>query len=140
VQIWDEKSDQVSRIVPDKERARGILKLVELREKSIIELKEDIFATLIAEDYYEIIKELITALMFIDGWKTLSHEMLISYISKYYKEFSQSDIYTIDQMRKIRNDIAYRGFLVKQDYLARNKNTILQIINKLKQTIQRKIG
>lgn len=140
MQIWDEKSDQVSRIVPDKERARGILKLVELREKSIIELKEDIFATLIAEDYYEIIKELITALMFIDGWKTLSHEMLISYISKYYKEFSQSDIYTIDQMRKIRNDIAYRGFLVKQDYLARNKNTILQIINKLKQTIQRKIG
>ncbi len=43
---------------------------------------------LIISDYYEIIKELLTALLLLDGYKTLSHKDLIDYIEKNYKEFS----------------------------------------------------
>jgi hypothetical protein len=95
--------------------------------------------TLIVEGYYEIIKELITAIMSADGWKTVSHELLIGYLAKFYKEFSQAELHVIDQLRKTRNDIAYRGVMIKQDYLTRNKDAISKIINRLKQIVQRKI-
>lgn len=139
MQEWNEMSDQVSRITPDKEKARALLKIVALREKNITMMKPDELATLIIEGYYEIIKELITAIMSIDGWKTTSHELLIAYLEKFYKEFSYAEIYTIDQLRKTRNDIAYRGVIVRQDYLTRNRNDILQITDKLKLTTRRKL-
>lgn len=139
MQYWDETSDQVSRITPDKEKARALLHIIALREKNISAMKPDEFSTLIAEGYYEIIKELITAIMSIDGWKTVSHEMLIGYMAKFYKEFSNSELFVMDQLRKTRNDIAYRGVAIKQDYLARNGKVIQQIINKLKSVVQTKI-
>lgn len=139
MQEWDGTSEQVSRIRPDKEKAKALLQIIALREKNINIMKSDELITLIIEGYYEIIKELITALMSIGGWKTISHELLIGYLAKFYKEFSQAELHTIDQLRKTRNDIAYRGVIIKQDYLTRNKDTILQIISKLKQIVQNKI-
>jgi len=138
MKIWDEHSEHVERITPDKERARSIIKVVELREKDLIGKVEE-FSTLIVESYYEIIKELITAVMYCDGWKTLSHELLIGYLSKFYKEISSAEIYTIDQLRKTRNDINYRGFIVKPEYLKRSRENILEIIKKLKGILDKKV-
>ncbi|MEW6062928.1 MAG: hypothetical protein AB1571_00965 [Nanoarchaeota archaeon] len=135
---WDELSEEVSKITPDREKARAILQIIALREININSMGPEL-TTLIVESYYEIIKELITAIMSVDGWKTLSHELLVGYLTKFYKEFSHSEIYTIDQLRKTRNDIAYRGVIIKQDYLIRNKNSILRIIDKLKSILQRKL-
>lgn len=139
MQDWDDTSEQVSKITPDKEKAKSLLKIVSLREKNISVMSSDEFTTLIVEGYYEIIKELITAIMSIDGWKTVSHELLVGYMAKFYKEFSQAEIHVIDQLRKTRNDISYRGVVIRHDYLARNRDIILKIINKLKQVIQRKL-
>lgn len=136
---WDATSEKVSKIKPDKEKAKSLLQIIQLREKNIGTMKADEFATLVVEGYYEIIKELITALMSIDGWKTVSHELLVGYLEKFYKEFSGAEIYVIDQLRKTRNDIAYRGVMIQQDYLTRNRKAVLQIIDKLKQVIQKKI-
>ena len=132
---WDEKSEQVSKITPDKEKASSLSQIVSLRERSINAMKPDEFSTLIVEGYYEIIKELITAIMSVDGWKTVSHEMLIGYLAEFYGEFSSSELHAIDQLRKTRNDIAYRGVMIKHEYLTRNKASILEIIKKLKQTL-----
>src|SRR3989344_8406291 len=99
---WNERSEQVSRVTPDKEKAKALLQVVELREKNIASMKADEFSTLIIEGYYEIIKELITAIMAIDGWKTLSHELLVGYLAKFYKDFSNAEISLIDQLRKTR--------------------------------------
>jgi len=139
VQEWDEASESATKIIPDKEKAKALLKVISLREKNIDMMKGEEFMTLIVESYYEITKELITALMSIDGWKTVSHELLVGYLAKFYKEFSQAEIYVIDQLRKTRNDIAYRGLIIKSDYVTRNRNAIIGIINKLKQTVKRKI-
>lgn len=135
---WDERSDQVSKITPDKEKAKALLRVIALREKNINLMNSTGFTTLIIEGYYEIIKELITAIMSVDGWKTTSHELLIGYLAEFYKEFSQAELYIIDQLRKTRNDISYRGVIIKEEYLVRNKISILQIIDKLKQILQKK--
>ena len=136
---WDELSDDVSKITPDKEKAKALLHVVELRERNIRSMESDELTTLIVESYYEIIKELITAIMSADGWKTTSHELLIGYLAQHHKEFSQAELHTIDQLRKTRNDIAYRGVMVRKDYLTRNKGVILQAISKLKQLVHTKI-
>lgn len=136
---WDEGSEQVSHISPDKEKAKSLLQIIALREKNIKTMKSVEFSTLIIEGYYEIIKELITAILSIDGWKTISHEMLIGYLAKVYTEFSRSELYIIDQLRKTRNDIAYRGAIIKPEYLTRNKEVIITIIDKLKQVVQTKL-
>src|SRR4030043_130671 len=109
MQEWDELSEQVSRMRPDMEKARALLQIIALRERNMSSMKTDELTTLIVESYYEIIKELITAIMSIDGWKTISHEMLIGYLGEFYKDFPQSELHVIDQLRKTRNDIAYRG-------------------------------
>ena len=103
MQEWDEYSDKVSRMTTDKEKARSLLQLVELREKDLAGKKEE-FVTLIVEGYYEIVKEIITGIMAVDGWKTVSHELLVGYLAQHYKEFSAAEIHLIDQLRKIRND------------------------------------
>ena len=139
MQEWDESSNQVLKITPDKEKARSLLKLVELREMDLKSKSEE-FITLIIESYYEIIKELITAIMSIDGYKTLSHEFLIGYIARFYKELSSAEIYLMDQLRKTRNDIAYRGITIQPEYLKRNKERILIIVNRLKQIVKNKIS
>ncbi len=139
MQPWDESSDQVSRISPDKERARSLLQVVALREKDVSS-KDPILASLIIEDYYEIIKELITAILFIDGFKTTSHELLIGYLKRFYKQFSSSEIYLADQLRIIRNDLVYRGIIVPPGYLPRNKDNILIVIAKLKTVVGQKLG
>jgi len=139
MQEWDGLSEQVSKITLNKEKAKSLLQVVVLREKSVSMLKSEEFTTLVVEGYYEIIKELITALMSIDGWKTVSHELLIGYLAKFYREFSQAELHMIDQLRKTRNDISYRGVMIKHDYLTRNKDSILKIIEKLKQTVHKKL-
>ena len=136
---WDENSNEINKVVKDKEKAMSLLKLIELREKNIKNLEKEEFATLIVEGYYEIIKELITAIMSVDGYKTLSHELLVGYIAKFYKEFSMFEINTIDQLRKTRNDIAYRGIIINMDYLERNEKPILKIIKALKEKVKSKI-
>ncbi len=136
---WDENSEKVSKLSKDLEKAQSLLKLVELREQDLVAKREE-FVTLIIEGYYEIIKELITAIMAIDGWKTVSHELLVGYLARFYhREFFSSEIQFIDQLRKIRNDIDYRGIMVNVGYLRRNKQPILDIITKLKQTVQKKL-
>src|SRR4030042_1454109 len=135
---WDKLSDNVSSITPDKEKARALLQVIELREKNIASMEDDL-ATLIVEGYYEIIKELITAIMSVDGWKTTSHELLIGYLASEYKEFSQAELHLMDQLRKTRKDTSYRGAMIKPEYLTRNKAAIQQSITKLKQIVRSKL-
>src|SRR3989344_804970 len=111
MQLWDKNSLNVSKITPDKEKARSLLQIIKLREKDL-KTKSEEFTTLIVEGYYKIVKELITALMSIDGYRTVSHELLVGYLAECYRKFSSAEIMTIDQLRKIRNDIAYRGVMI----------------------------
>ena len=112
--------------------------MVYLREKRIQKSEADEFATLLVEDYYEIIKELATAILNLSGYKTLSHKALFEFLKDNYKLFALSEIELIDELRKIRNKVVYEGFFVKGDYLKRNKVIINSIISKLKKLAEEK--
>ena len=126
------------KVTPDKEKAKSILKMVCLIEERIKVQDREKMAALIITDYYEIIKELLTAILLIDGYKTLSHKDLIDYVKENYSEFTKHEIYTLNDLRILRNRVTYEGFFVESSYLKRNENFFKEIIQKLKK-INRKI-
>ena len=110
--------------------------MVEVRLKAVALMNAEEFTTLIIEGYYEVIKELLTALLAAEGYKTLSHTTLIDFLRSNHKnEFTELEIITIDELRKLRNRITYEGFMVKKDFLQRKATGISAIITKLKETI-----
>ncbi len=127
------------RIAPDKEKAKNILEMIGLIEERINTQYKIKFAPLIISDYYEIIKELITALLLIDGYKTLSHKDLITYLKLNYLVIDVHEIRLIDTLRIIRNRVTYEGFKIQTDYLEDNKLKYIQIIKKLKSLINKKL-
>ena len=127
------------RIAPDKEKAKNILEMIGLIEERINTQYKIKFAPLIISDYYEIIKELITALLLIDGYKTLSNKDLITYLKLNYLVIDVHEIILIDTLRIIRNRVTYEGFKIQKDYLEDNKLKYIQIIKKLKSLIEGKL-
>lgn len=136
---WDAFSDKTKQMRADKEQAKSLLRMVELREKNLPALAAPVFSTLRTEAYYEIVKELITAILAIDGWKTTSHEMLIGYVAKNCTELEASEVSLLDQLRQARNDIAYRGIMINPEYLKRNEEIIQNVIAKLKKIVHTKL-
>lgn len=130
--------EDLIKITKDKEKAKSLLKMAETKEKMLAMTKKE-FSSPITEGYYDVIKELITAILCIDGYKTLSHKTLIKYLEKHYKEFTEYEISFMDKLRVIRNKISYDGFFVEPDYLERNEATIKIIMQKLKEIINKKI-
>ena len=127
------------KITLDKERARSILKMTNLIEERVKLQDKEKMAALILSDYYEIIKELLTALLLLDGCKTLSHKDLIDYIDQNYKELTKYEISFLHDLRIMRNKIMYEGLFVEYSFLERNENLIKTIINKLRNLINKKL-
>ncbi len=113
------------------------MRTAELRAAAIELLPVGPFSTIIAEGRYEIIKELVTALMLLDGWMTLSHESLIRYLAENYAEFMREELDFLDDFQKLRNDIGYRGKQVAPEFLERHEAIIGEITEKLKAIIAR---
>src|SRR3989344_8925910 len=87
----------VKKIQPNKDMASSLVKLANIRLENLGNLKN---STLKAETYYEIIKELITALLAIEGYKSYSHECLISFAkNKYQDYFTGMQLELIDTLR-----------------------------------------
>ncbi len=110
----------------------------EKRAKALKEMAQDRFDNMnfekpyrIIEEYYEIIKELITAFMYKKGWKTLSHKILVEYAAKNIKSLSQREIQLIDELRVTRNNIVYYGEKISSEFIKSREKSIKQIINKL---------
>ena len=85
-------------------------------KSSELEIEENNFrskfpATIRAEDglenAYEAMREAADALLYLDGFKSYSHEASIAYLLR--KGFGESEIIEIDRFRKIRNGIKYYG-------------------------------
>jgi len=127
------------KITPDKEKAINILKMNSLLKDRIKAQDKEKMSALIVADYYEIVKELITAVLLIDGYKTLSHKDLIDYLKEKYKEFSSHEFSILDDLRVLRNRVAYDGFFIDFSYLKRNEGNFKIIINKLELLVERKL-
>lgn len=130
---------ELIKITPDKEKAKSILKMTFLIEERIKGQNKSRMAALIIADYYEIIKELITAVLLIDGYKTLSHKDLVDYIKENYSEINSYEISILDDLRILRNRITYEGFFIELSYLNRNESSFKIIIQKLRGLVERKL-
>jgi len=127
------------KITPNKETAKSILNMISLIEERLKTQDKTKMVSLIISDYYEIIKELFTVVLLIDGYKTLSHKDLINYIKEKYDEFSLHEISVLDNLRVLRNRVAYEGYKIDILYLNRNEDLFKSIIKKLKQIINKKL-
>ena len=127
---WEDCLDyKVKKVKENPEQAKALLQLAKRRLESIKKRKKDEFPQLLIESYYEAIKELISALLAIHGYKSYSHECLVAFMEEYYPiAFDEFQIKFLDSMRKLRSDIQYRGRDVADDYLERNNQAIEKII------------
>jgi hypothetical protein len=121
-------------ITPDKRLARSLVRNAEERERALAQLNPEEFSTTLAEGRYELLKELVTALMALEGYKPETHESLALYLLS-RGDFSPKETEFLDELRKVRNNISYRGYRVTPDYLRRREALIRQLTEKLRALI-----
>ncbi|MBN1385847.1 hypothetical protein JW968_02595 [Candidatus Woesearchaeota archaeon] len=138
MKTWNDIEHMVYKVSPDIAKSRSILKMANARIEAN-NIDHDRYPSLVVEKYYKIIKELIVALMAIDGFKTVSHEALVLYLGKFYNDFIESEIALIDQMRIKRNQVVYEGRFVPKEYLRRNEEKLKEIISKLMKIIDSRL-
>ncbi len=132
----------IIKVIPDKEKVKSMIKLVEKREEFVSSIDEIKFPTNAAENYYEIIKELAAAIFLLDGFKATgesAHKEIINSLAK-YKEFDESEISILDDLRITRNKSSYEGKQVEISYIENKKDKLLSIITKLKGLLNKKLS
>ena len=130
------------KITPDKDKAQSILKMVSTTIEMIKVLDVTKFSSNVTKEYYDVIRELLSVVLLLDGYKTYgegAHKKLVEYLQSNYKEFSEYEISLIDDLRITRNKIAYDGFFVEKDYIKRKIKDVHVIIKKLKDIIGKKL-
>jgi uncharacterized protein (UPF0332 family) len=126
--------EHVKKVQPDRERIASILKMCQVRQRVTEEIMlDDQTASVIAADYYEVIKELLTALLLKHGLKSDNHECLMSFFKNKYPAYDY-EINVIYQLRDVRNRVSYEGVFVQKSYIEMNElefKHIIQLLEKL---------
>jgi hypothetical protein len=133
----------IIKITPNIEKSRSILRMIDETLAMINEISIEKYPSNIIKEYYDIIRELISVVLLLDGYKTSgesAHKELIEYLNKNYKEFAKFEIGLLNDLRILKNRISYDGFFVKKDYVLRKQFAILKVISKLKAVINRKMN
>lgn len=87
-------------------------------------------ASIIASDYYEVIKELLTALLLKNSMKSDNHECLISFFKHSFPKY-EYEAKIMYQLKDVRNRASYDGIFVKKEYINSNKLEFEHIIKLL---------
>ena len=130
----------IHNVFADKEKVKSILNLATEREKFVSSLKTE-FATVIAENYYEIAKELAIAILLLDGFKAIgenAHKETIDALSK--SGFSQDEIGLPQDLRIKRKKSSYEGKPIESIFIQNKKAKLTEIIQKLKSVVKRKLN
>ena len=123
--------EELIRITPNKERAQSIFKMAENTLEMIESIDKSRFPLNLAKEYYDAVRELISIILLLDGYKSIgesAHKRQIEYLGANYKEFSEAEIALLDDLRITRNKISYDGFFVKESYIDRKIEDIKKII------------
>ena len=101
------KKGDVKKQSPDKNLSKATFK-ESLERLQLAELLwNKVKAKYVLENAYESMREAADAILYLDGYKSYSHEASIVYLLT--RGFSDSEIAEIDRFRKIRNGIKYYG-------------------------------
>jgi len=133
---WENcKKEHIRKVEVDNEKIKSILKMASVRldflKKQEVDEKT---ASIITEGYYEVIKELLTALLLKNGLKSDNHECLISFFKNKFPKY-EYEVNVLYELKNIRNRIEYDGFFVDKSYLDKNKLEFEHIIVLLKKLI-----
>ena len=90
------------------------------------------FPSLVLEGHYEIIKELATAILALDGWNALDHECLFAYLKNKKKDL-EIDFDFLLELKDTRNSISYRGVMLNSSTWTQNKLKIQTIIKTMQE-------
>lgn len=131
--------EEIFKITPDKDRANDLFIIANERLNDIIKVLPRDKTYRILEEYYEIILELLTAVMYLDGYKTLSHKSALDYCTKNYSYLSDNQSKIIDTLRKFRHGIVYYGKKISAEYLSNNEQEIKIIIKTLNELVKKKL-
>lgn len=135
--------DGLIRVTPDRQRAQSIFKMAKTSLEMVESLDAEKFSSHIVKEYYEILRELLSILLLLDGYKTYgqgAHKNIIVYVAKNYSSlFSEYYIYFIDELRILRNKITYDGYFVPYDFVRRKKGDIQALVRMLLGVIQKKL-
>src|SRR5210317_206324 len=109
--------EHIKKVSVDEEKINSIVKMTEIRLKVLKQIKlDDETASIIATDYYEVIKELLIALLLKNGLKSDNHECLISFFKNRFPE-REYEVNIIHQLKDVRNRVSYDGIFVKKEYI-----------------------
>ncbi len=64
----------------------------------------------------------------------------MDYINEKYRDFTAHEISILDNLRVLRNRIAYEGFSIEPAYLGRNEIFFQAIIGKLRNLLEKKLA
>jgi len=120
---------EIFKISKNPSRAKALL---DMAGERLIDIKKETKTYKIIEQYYEVIKEILVSLMYLRGFKTLSHKSLITYLREnYFESFNREEFMLIDELRILRNDIMYYGKKIDFIFMKNREPQIKKIINKL---------
>lgn len=133
-----EKSKDIFKISKDLPRAKDLFEMAKERLDIIIKSIPKSVPYKLLEEYYETTVQLITAVMYLEGYKTLSHIALIEFLSK--KEvFSKGEIDILDKMRKFRHGTVYYGRKESGNFYINHEEEIKKIVNKIKSLAEKEL-
>jgi uncharacterized protein (UPF0332 family) len=123
--------EHIKNIEPDQEKIASIRKMCDIRLKVTknIGLDEET-ASIIATDYYEVLKELLVALLLKNGLKSDNHECLISFFKHNFPQY-EYEAQIMHALKNVRNRVSYDGIFVKEEYINSNKLEFEHIIKLL---------
>lgn len=84
----------------------------------------------ITEGYYEVIKELLSALLLSHGMRSSNHQCLISFFAKMYMQY-EADAHFIVRLSFLRNRLNYYGELIDLAFYEQHKEDIDKVIKLL---------
>lgn len=132
----------VIRVSPDMAKARSLRLMALDRKRLIGKLKSIRYPIIVAENYYEIIKELIMALLLVEGRKAVgenAHRDAVIEISK-WEILNQTQISLVDDLRIKGNNSYYAGKQIDEVFVENNSRYLDEVIEKLDLSLSKRLS
>jgi len=129
---WQEcEKNFIRQVSVDEDKVKSMISLAKERDefvKSIEINKKNV--SFLFDDYYEIIKELLVALMLKKGMRSKNHQCLFTFFIQEYPSY-EAEVNLISQMCFLRNRLDYYGERVEFSYFKENYKSFEEVIKLL---------
>lgn len=126
------KSSWVKKKKKDISKAKSLVEIAENRKKVMekyLPLNNETVVQ-VMEECYDIIRELLEAKLSREGYKTYSHEAIVSYLKEL--GFSKDKVAFLDNLRMVRHGTLYYGKSVDLEYVKEVRKFMEEIYPQLK--------